>query len=221
MTTVYLYFQNRVDKRANQSRVKSLKLGGVRLYSSKANNHKKVYNFTTSIESQGSISPYNYSTTNKNDKYNNIYYKNLTLAYNRSNDICALPEKVYNFHNHIYVRVARFLMGFCFILFIWHKWGLLIIPGNILIFLMIISFIHLTYIAVINSIRIVVICYRMYRGDWKIYNSPLNRFSSRATQLLCTLKGGCIALGAGGGVLGSFYLFDDTLQCMYQYSNLW
>lgn len=171
MTTVYLYFQNRVDKPlepSNQLRVKSLKLGSVRLYSSKANNDKKVYNFTTSIQSmQGSISPYNYSTTNKNDNYNNrrIYYKNLTLAYNRSNDICALPEKVYNFHNHIYVRVARFLMGFCFILFIWHKWGLLIIPGNILIFLMIISLIHLTYIAVINTIRIVVICYRMYRGD--------------------------------------------------------
>lgn len=147
---------------SNQLRVKSLKLGSVRLYSSKANNDKKVDNFTTSIAPYNS----NNSTSNKNNnKNNNIYYKNLTLAYNRSNDICALPEKVYNFHNHIYARVARFLMGFCFILFIWHKWGLLIIPGNILIFLMIISFIHLTYIAVINSIRIVVICYRMYRGD--------------------------------------------------------
>ena len=49
MTTVYLYFQNRVDKPlgANQSRVKSLKLGSVRLYSSgsKANNKGDSINF--------------------------------------------------------------------------------------------------------------------------------------------------------------------------------
>lgn len=49
MTTVYLYFQNRVDKPlgANQFRVKSLKLGSVRLYSSgsKANNKGDSINF--------------------------------------------------------------------------------------------------------------------------------------------------------------------------------
>lgn len=50
MTTVYLYFQNRVDKPlepSNQLRVKSLKLGSVRLYSSgsKANNKGDSINF--------------------------------------------------------------------------------------------------------------------------------------------------------------------------------
>lgn len=122
--------------------------------------------------------------------------------------LSVLPAPVQTFHTRPLVRIFRVLGGTCSFIFL----GKFVEIGPYLeIVILTLALIHLSYIFIINIIKVINIIYLWKNKKLEVRNSPLDRFATLGFKLVACAKGVCVFTGGGAAVGSIAWMSDDVL----------
>jgi len=155
---------------------------------------------------------------NKKDRFQTWFLQkwgknSIFLGAQRAYSLPTLPAKVEKYHNHVFVRIFRFLGGLSFLMVATNINYDLKLPAIVLWTIIIVACIHVTHVIIILLIKFFFSLYTLIfdRKKFEIRNSPLNRFASIFGQALFCIKVGCGATASGAGFLAGGIAYDEML----------
>lgn len=145
---------------------------------------------------------------NKTPIHKNSIYLGIVKAYK----IPMLPDKINKFYNHIYIRILRFIGGFCLLLLLTKTY--LVLSTHLHLPIIIMGLIQSIQIILIFLIKGIYGIYMLkYKSkEFEVKNSPLNHFATHLARILYCVKVGCTLTGGAAASVAAGASFDLVLE---------
>ena len=150
-----------------------------------------------------------------------LYIKNFTgkldinsikLGIIKGYSVNTLPDNFYLKYNHIYVRILRFIGGFCLLLSLTHNY--VYFPIYLHTPILVIGFLQSIQILFILIFKFIYGIYTIKnkKGVFEVRNSPLNTFATHIAKIVFCAKVGCAITGGAAAVIAGGASYDQVLE---------